>query len=254
MIKMLVTDLDGTFLRTDKTVSSRTKETFARCREAGIKTAYATARGSSAPAVAPPELFDGTITMNGALAKAGGEIIYSRLIPAGIARALLIACDKRGLKITSEYRDVHYTNFARPNDWTDVGYNWEITDLSRHDKDAEKIYTYDLTPDDRLFINRLLPDELYSVMSNDGILFIMHKDATKARAVAALATFWGIRPSEIVAFGDDLNDLDMLSFAGFGVAMRNGCAEAKRAADYICDANDNDGVAQWMEEHALCTE
>ncbi|MCL1878267.1 MAG: hypothetical protein FWF80_05370, partial [Defluviitaleaceae bacterium] len=136
---------------------------------------YATARGSSARHVAPPELFDGAITMNGALAKIGDEIVYSRLIPSQIAQPLLAACDKRGIKITSEFDDVHYTNFPRPADWQDIGYNWKVTNLSRHDKPAEKIYAYDLTLADISFINDLLSVDLYSVMSNDNILFISHR-------------------------------------------------------------------------------
>ncbi|MCL1844836.1 MAG: Cof-type HAD-IIB family hydrolase [Defluviitaleaceae bacterium] len=249
MIKLIVTDLDGTFLRTDKSVSKYTRRVFSHCREAGIKTAYATARGSSARHVAPPELFDGAITMNGALAKTGDEIVYSRLIPPEIAQPLLTACDKRGLKITSEFDDMHYTNFVRPEEWHDIGYNWKITDLSRHDKPAEKIYTYDLTPADISFINVLLPADLYSVMSNDGILFVMHREATKSRAAAELAKHWGIARDEIVAFGDDLNDIDMLKCAGIGVAMGNAHEDVKRVAAHVCDINDCDGLAKWIEEN-----
>ena len=101
-IKMIVTDLDGTFLREDKTVSDYTKAVFVRCREAGIKLAYATGRGGSAELLAPAKLFDGKIVMNGAIVRIDDEIVYSRLIPYEVARPFLLACDKRGLKTASE--------------------------------------------------------------------------------------------------------------------------------------------------------
>ena len=76
---------------------------------------------------------------------------------------------------------------------------------------------------------------------------VMHKDATKAKAIEELARIWGISQSEIVAFGDDLNDIDMLSYAGISVAMGNALDEVKAVADFICETCDNDGVAKWIE-------
>lgn len=250
-MKMLVTDLDGTLLRTDKTVSDYTRGVLARCKNAGIKVAYATARGKSADRLVPPELLDGRIITNGAVAKAGGDIVYSRLIPWQIARPVLTACDKRGLSMTSQIDEMHYTNFKIPDDWADIVLGWDVVDFSRHEIDAGKLYTFDLTPADVSFIKELLPENLYMVMSHDDLLMIMHKEATKSRAVAALAAHWGIAPEEIVAFGDDLNDIDLLNFAGTAVAPKNACDEAKSAADYICDTNDTDGVAKWIEENIL---
>ena len=59
-IKMLVTDLDGTLMRDDKTVSERTTTTLKKCRNKGIKVIYATARGNIAPFL-PVEIFDGCV-------------------------------------------------------------------------------------------------------------------------------------------------------------------------------------------------
>lgn len=250
-IKMVVFDLDGTLLRTDKSISERTKEVLRRCQNKGIKTVYATGRGSSADVVVPSELFDGKITMNGSVAKMVDEAVYSSLIPCLTARPFLMACNERGLKMTSEITGKHYTNFTIPDEWTDVVNNWKITDFSIHERDAEKIYTYDLTPEDIAFITKILPDDLYMVMAVDGLAMIMHKDATKAKAVSALAERWEIVQSEIASFGDDLNDIDLLAHAGISVAMGNALESVKAAADHICDTNDNDGVAKWLEENIL---
>lgn len=55
----------------------------------------------------------------------------------------------------------------------------------------------------------------------------------------------------IAAFGDDMNDLEMVRNCGIGVAVRNAVEEVKRSADYICGSNDDDGVAKWIEEFIL---
>ena len=106
-IKMIVTDLDGTLLRTDKTISDRTKSVLSQCRKSGIIVVYATGRGVSAEQVAPTEFFDGKITMNGAMVKSGDTIVHDCLIPYQTARPILLACDKRGMKITSEISGMH---------------------------------------------------------------------------------------------------------------------------------------------------
>jgi len=248
---MIVTDLDGTLLRKDRTISERTIDTLRRCRAAGIKTVYATGRGSSAEMVAPSELFDGKITMNGAVAKVGDSVVYNSVIPCLVARPFLLACQKRGLKIASEAAGMHHTNFTVPDEWDDVVENWQITDFTKHEKDAEKIYTFDLTAADINFIAEILPQNLYMVISIEGLAMIMHKDATKAKAATALAARWGIKPAEVVAFGDDLNDTDLLHAMGLGVAMGNARKEIKVATHHMCDTNDNDGIAKWLEENVL---
>ena len=247
-VKMIVADLDGTLLRTDKTISDHTKSILTQCRESGIKVVYATGRGGSADQVAPAELFDGRITMNGAIAKSGDTIIHDSLIPCRIARPLLMACDKRGIKITSEVSGMHYSNFDVSELWSYIT-NFQIVDFSVHELDAEKIYTPNPTTEDKLFIEQNLPGELYFVETADinGYLGqIMHVNATKAKAVAALAKHWRISQSDIVAFGDDLNDIDLLSSVGIGVAMGNAHADVKASVAFKCLSNDADGLAEWI--------
>ena len=244
-IKMIVTDLDGTLLRSDKTISENTLEVLNRCRKSGIKVVYATGRGGSAEQKAPAECFDARISMNGAIARIGNDIVYSRLISYKTARPLLVACDKRGLKITSEISGMHYSNFDVSAEWPDIT-NFEIVFFTKHSKDAEKIYSVGLTPEDVDFVKQHLPCDLHMVMARDNFLQIMHRDATKSKAASELARIWKIPHSQIAAFGDDLNDIDMLKSAGLSVAMENALDEVKAAADYICKSNDHDGLAEWI--------
>jgi len=256
-IKMIVTDLDSTLLGADSTLSERTKSALAKCRAAGVKVAYATARGASAEYLVPDALVDGQIRMNGAVARAGERIVYECLVSSRLARPLLVACNARRIKITAELcrgsLGVYYVNEHRHIAGAPPHKQMAVVDFATHDADYEKIFMVGLTADDEVFVTQNLPDDLYFLMArgDDGFGMIMHKDATKAKATAALAAHWGIKPSEIAAFGDDLNDMDLLAYAGIGVAMGNALDEVKDVADHVCRTNTENGVARWLEENIL---
>jgi len=250
MIKMIATDLDCTLLRTDLTVSEYTKSVLRRCREKGLKVIYATARESSSTKLVPPELFDGRVLMNGALGFAGNTAIYSRLVPMDLARNLLLACNERGLCTSSQRSGMNYSNFDLSEKWSEVS-NFKITDFRTHNIDSEKLYMLVRDESDVEFIRNRVPQGLYLTVSRDNLAQIMHNEATKSQAIAAIAAHWGILPEEIVAFGDDLNDIDMLKFCGMGVAMGNALDEVKAAANQICGTNDEDGLANWLLENVL---
>ena len=244
-IKMIVTDLDGTLLRDDKTVSEQTKDVLRRCRKIGVKTVFATGRGRSGENLVPLEFFDGQIVNNGAIAYAGESLIYNSLIKCETLRPLLVACDKRGLKAAAQRNNVHYSNFDVLKEWEQFREH-EIVDFSSFDKETEKMYVLINSQDDVSFIKDILPSELYMIVSREGLAMIMHKDATKSKAVDALARFWGIDRSEIVAFGDDVNDIDLLFYAGLGIAMGNAVEEVKAISDFVCLNNEEDGLAHWI--------
>lgn len=248
MIKMIAMDLDGTLLRTDKSISVFSLETLNRCRKCGLKVIYATGRGSSAGERAPSLYFDGRVVMNGAVAYAGENILYNRMIPMAAARGLLLASDARGLKTCAETSGMHYANFDVSREWESI-MNYQITDFTVHDTDAEKLYAVITNDADIAYLQAHLPDGLYMTVSRDGLAQIMHREATKSEAIRALAGHWGISMAEVAAFGDDLNDIDMLTACGTGVAMENALEEVKQAAGHVCGDNDCDGVAKWLAEH-----
>ena len=83
-----------------------------------------------------------------------------------------------------------------------------------------------------------------SYYRNQDFLEIMAVGYNKGSAIDALAEHFGIPFSSIMALGDDYNDIPMLEKAGYSVAMENSVPEAKAAAKYITDTNNNDGVAK----------
>jgi len=83
--------------------------------------------------------------------------------------------------------------------------------------------------------------------STETLIEIAGAGVSKAVALAEVATARGVRPAEVVAFGDMLNDLPMLAWAGHAVAVANAHPEVLAAADEITASNDDDGVALVLE-------
>ena len=254
-IKMIAMDLDDTLLRDDKTISERTEITLKKCREKGIKLVYATARGPSARSVVPPELFDGRAQMCGAMAFADETLVYNMLISTVEARGLLLAADKAGIKIAVEAKGWHYANFDFPDDWDPIYREfYEVVNFNTLDIDAEKFYAMPETDEEIDLLMCHTPAGLRTTVARGNFTMIVHEDVSKSKAIEALAKHWGIDSKEIVAFGDDIIDICMIQYCGTGVAMDNAIDEVKAVADYICDTNENDGVAKWIEQNILYTE
>jgi len=220
----------------------------------GIKVVYATARGPSAQSVVPPELFDGRIQMCGAMAYADETLVYNKLVSTANARELLLAADKAGIKIAVEAKGWHYANFDFPEDWDPIYREfYEVTDFNTLDIEAEKFYAMPETEEDIELLIRHTPEGLRTTVARHNFTMIVNEDASKSKAVEALAGYWEINSSEVVAFGDDIIDICMIQYSGIGVAMSNAVDEVKAVADHICDTNENDGVAKWIEQNIFCT-
>jgi Cof subfamily protein (haloacid dehalogenase superfamily) len=250
IIKMLALDLDGTLLRDDKTISERTNRALEKCRKKGIKIVCATARGNL-KGIVPDGLFDGRILKSGAVAHIGEKLIYSKTMSIEYVRPFLLAVNNMGLPAAVEHSNgIHYANFKVNEKWEYI-VNYETVDFAAINFDPDKIYVITETPDSVAFVKKHAPADAHLFISRDHISFLFHKDAIKSKATQALAESWGINQSEIVAFGDDLVDIDLLKYCGTGVAVGNALDEVKSAADYICDTNNNDGVAKWIEGNIL---
>jgi len=249
-IKMIVLDLDGTLLNSDKKISEYSKSIIQKCREKGVKIIFATVRGTT-DSIAPSELFDGCIKKSGAMAYDGDNLIYKQVMTISDVRSLLLACDKAGLKIVAESGDdgICYTNFIVTEEWTK---KHKVVDFAEIDFNSDKIYVIIEKIEAISIIKNNLPQNINLFIDRDNkFAFISHGEAVKSKATAALAEHWDIKQKEIVCFGDDLIDIDILQYCGVGVAMGNALDEVKKVADYICDTNDNDGVAKWLEERIL---
>ena len=250
-IKMIALDLDGTLLHSDKTISDYAKDIIQKCRIQGIKVIFATVRGTTQH-IAPAELFDGCVKKSGAVAYVGDALVYEKVMPIDMVRGLLLACHDAGLKVAMNNGkdDTHYANFNVAETWADIT-DFKMVDFAHINFDTDKIYAITETPNAIDVIKNNLPEGVYMFPSRDNLTFISHEGAVKSKAIMALGEQWGIKKEEILSFGDDLIDIEMLQYCGVGVAMGNALDAVKAAADAVCDTNDNDGVAKWIEAHVL---
>ena len=251
--KLIITDLDGTLLHNDKTVSEYSVSVFKKCREQGILTAVATARGhTNAEQYISSLNPDILISSGGALIKKGKDIIYgcffSRKETAEIIGKAL-ALTNGGCEITVDTADKHYWNYKQdPHilspDWGEVIY----TDYSDFCAESLKIC---VQTDNKSIVKAIAEsvNDCDCARFSDGDWYKYTKSAaTKVNAVKITAEKLNISLEDIAAFGDDFVDIEMLKACGIGVAVENAISEVKEIADYITDSNENDGVARFIEK------
>ena len=251
-IRMLVTDLDGTLLRSDKTVSARTQRALASARERGVKFVVATAR----PIRAVDEWlsflsFDAAIYHNGAVVRDfEGNLRHTGIEqPAALARRIL--ADDPDVHISIEAGDRHYANYAADAIWPGMEFTRTADFHELESAMADKLIIEAHSPEEMRRFERFLPENLYAQLSEGVIAMVMRREATKLNGLRLLAEQLGCTLADAVAFGDDYNDIEMLSHCGRGVAVANALADVRAAAAELCPANDLDGVAAWIEGNLL---
>lgn len=246
-IKMIVTDLDGTLLKDDKNISTYTETIIKQLRNSGILFALATARPIRAVKTFLPRLsYDAAIFHNGAVVM-DHEILLKNLgikNPGKLVNSILH--DNPDYKIAVESNDMMYSNFNAGEIWSGIDYI-KTTDFKELGHSyAEKIIV-NTHPEAINTLTQYITDDLYMLPSENRIITIHNIQSTKMNGIKTLAEHYDISPSQIAAFGDDYNDIDMLKSCGIGVAVDNALPEVKAAAKEITESNEQDGVAKWIE-------
>ena len=100
-------------------------------------------------------------------------------------------------------------------------------------------------------IQKQLKPHLKLVTTGNVWFDIFYKDVNKGTTLTHLLEILKIKPEESGAFGDQMNDYEMLQVCNYGVAMKNACQELKASADNICESVENDGVYYEMERLGL---
>ena len=251
--KLLLFDLDDTLLRSDKTVSERNLKALRRIRQAGAALiGVSTSRSEKNAAVFTKELNpDVLITSGGAHVRVGERIIFHAPFTAAQTGSIIEAaravagCD---VLMDADTPDTHYRNYPVTEHTVAVGFEDCVeTDFTR------------LPEDPLMFCVKLEEDAMAAALREslpfaDVVRFVnsrwyklTKKGVTKAVGVEKLCEALRLSPRDIIAFGDDLADVEMLSLAGWGVAMGNAVPEVKAAADTVIGDNNSDAVADFLE-------
>jgi Cof subfamily protein (haloacid dehalogenase superfamily) len=266
-VRLVATDIDGTLLRSDGTVSDRTRAALHAAADAGLLVAFVTGR--------PPRWLDVLVEQTGHLGVAvgaNGAVIYDMGSEEILAAHLL---DQRlmldiGRELRAAFPRVQFAveygrGFAGEpgyvHDWAinppydrrgvpiappRVGSFEEITD-----EPGVKLLAKDRQVDaDRFMADaiRLIGDRATVTHSSSfGLLEISAPGVTKATGLAEVASAHGIPAAEVVAIGDMPNDLPMLQWAGRSYAVANAHPEVRAVADEVVASNDEDAVARLIE-------
>lgn len=256
MYKLIILDLDGTLLHSDKSISQYTINTLEKCRSKGILIGISTARGETNAkhfiSKINPEV---VISSGGALVSYRGNYIYASAFTSEETQRILNTVQtltNGKSEITVDTRTCHYWNYKiDPHEtYPDRG-EVVYTDYRHFNEEALKIC---VETSDKKVAERVAKSigDCDFIKFSDGDWYKFTKaSATKAGALREIAGALHLIPNEIISFGDDYADIEMLKICGRGIAMGNAIDEVKQAADEVTDSNDKDGAAKYLEKYVL---
>lgn len=276
-IKLIATDLDGTFLNSNHlTIPQENIDAFKKAHEMGIKVALASGRTKilADNVVEQLPFLDYLITSNGAVTYDlhTGEVVCSTLMSNKTSVDIFNV-----LKDYNLIYEIYYKGDCYMNEKSYAMFDGEHVSPHIHDllKDfikpvpdlatligsdgIEKLNILSLTGEERIEIEEKISktsDVAFAssfpiIKGKNGNLEMTDKGATKGFAIKGLADTLGIGKGNIMCFGDGENDCSMLSFADYSFAMANGTNLVKTTAKYMTDTNDNSGVAKAINKYVF---
>jgi HAD-superfamily hydrolase, subfamily IIB len=261
--KLIAIDLDGTTLNNQSKISQRTAEVIEKAKQAGHYVSIATGRPFRMSEIYYNQLKLDTpmVNFNGALVhKPRQQWDFEReiSIPREIAFEILAQKEKFNLDfVAAENRETFYIN--------------DISNFEGHffatDHVSEKNLFSNLKTDPTSLllktqheVSKKVSDALSKQFEDsvdirtwggpNAILEVVPKGVQKAMSVSVIADYLKIQPKDIIAFGDEHNDLELLDYAGWGVAMANGTEQLKQVANDVTPlTNEQDGLANYLEKY-----
>lgn len=267
MPTLYATDLDGTLLRSDKSISDECADKLNRLMESGVLFTFATARSfsSAAPLLKKLHLSCPAVTFNGVFVidpKTGEHIIENIFMPKSLDIAKEYFVSNGIAPLVYSYIDGRErVSFLRDRTEDVRGY----VEPRKGDKRLRPVKDYAELFEGRIFYFTLLDPtsdiaELYEVFSRengfstsmmndtydkDMVWFeVFSRNASKSSAILQVLEL--TRADRLVCFGDNNNDISMINAADTGVAVSNACQTLKEAADVVIGSNDEDAVAEFI--------
>jgi len=270
MIKLVVSDMDGTLLNREGLISEANETAIQKARDMGIPFVLCTGRIYSAarPYAEHLGLKAPVIGCNGAIIKSPetGEVLYINEMDSTLVGKVVDVFRKYDHSFHFYDEDTVYAEKRGPL--------FEYIESMTIKLGGEGIKT-ELVSDVKEIIGNpvkvlkmgfnLIDDELAPKIINEvraikgltvvqsapSLMDIMNETVSKGKAIEALAKIFDISTDEIMAMGDNDNDIEMLQTAGIGVAMENAKDDVKAAADDIAVHHEEDGVAWALEKYVL---
>lgn len=266
-MKALFFDLDGTLLDSGKRIPASAQAALRAVREKGVEVFLASARSPRLGetlgwTAAEFNLFDGGIYSNGGYVEAANSRRYAIIDPDVVADCVAAVQQTAGIHL-SLHTPGHGYAFNFPTTES-LMQGWGITADNLRPLNADTmaqtakmlIFHRELVGETELLPNALC-HQLTAICEGRARLYVTDQGATmqvtaldagKLTAIRVVQAQLGLKDEEIAVFGDDANDLEMISAYPISIAMGNGAECVKSAAKYVTRANDEDGIAYALSE------
>ena len=262
MIKLITIDLDGTLLNNEMEVSVQNLEALQYAKEKGVHVAIATGRPLVFTKAYMKQLgLDTYILYNGAqIIHKNQDLVPSTYLSKDIIKTTINAIEKLHSSYMLHGQDtVFYTPSKRVEylkmmsqkiKEKNLRPKFEIVedlDLILEEHDFNKVLVVEQDPEKYNVVHRYLTETLSNVeitRSSSFYIEVLPKGIAKGNAVKILAEHLGIKQEDIMAIGDQENDLSMITYAGIGVAMGNATDLVKNTANYVTFTNNENGVSK----------
>ncbi|AHL70939.1 Cof-type HAD-IIB family hydrolase [Bacillus altitudinis MN12] len=261
---LIALDLDGTLLKDDKTISAHTLDVIQKVKDSGHHVCISTGRPfrSSSPYYQQLQLDSPIVNFNGAFVHHPLDEKWGRF-----HTSLDLQVVKQLVDISEEYK-VHNVLAEVLDDLYFHYHDEKLIDI--FNMNANKVTVGDLRnnlgenvtsvlihakEEDVGAIRSYLTDVHAEVIDHRRwaapwhVIEIIKTGMNKAVGLQKISDYYGVPQERIVAFGDEDNDLEMLEFAGCGVAMGNGIDAVKRVSNEVTDTNEQDGIAKFLTNY-----
>lgn len=262
MIKLIALDLDDTLLMPDCTIPEEAISALRAAAAQGIKTVIATGRSFPSARLYAAQISSDcpVVCYNGSvIASASGEILFSSLLSPDLMHRVAVFCKNHSLYlqmysndkivIEKDCREFRIDPDSKIADFIELG------DLTKAElMPSPKMMILD-TPERLAEIRPELEaqfgEELHLATSKEYLLEMMPKNISKSKTLSILSDRLGISRQEVMACGDNTNDMEMLHWAGIGVAVANAVKPLRDIADYVSQAERSFGVIEAVEKFAI---
>lgn len=263
--KLLCSDLDGTLLSTKSDVSDFTVDQIARIKHR-IRVILVSARMPQSMTYVQKRLAiedQPIICYNGALIRHGQETLFSSTIDFDALKAVYTLAQGLGIQLGLYFKKEWYVETTSERVRKEIAYtrthpvfrptkstlrDWEKRQVSAHKimLMGTKASADAICPQ----LVRKFGSKMNVYRSNDTLIELAPREVSKSSAIQRV-----LQPKEtmanVIAFGDNYNDMEMLEQSGLGIAVENARSEVKAVADHVTLSNTEDGVAHYIKQHLI---
>ncbi|EJY56507.1 Cof-like hydrolase [Alicyclobacillus hesperidum URH17-3-68] len=255
--QMVFFDIDGTLIDEHKRIPADTLEAVKRLQETDVAVAIATGRAPDQFLhIAQQFGIDSYVCCNGGYAQFKGKPVYRRPIDLKLLEAFAEMADRYHHPLVFAGSEACYANREDHPFIKEAFAYLDIPTLPLYDPDGWRnhqiyqVYLYCAEGDEQPFVQRFGSDFRF-IRPHRYYLDVFPKDVSKAGGIEAMLRELGIPQDASIAFGDGENDVEMLSFAGLGIAMGNAKPTVQQHADYVTKRVDDGGIADALARFGL---